>query len=459
MKTCPRCQSDFADDYVFCMNDGTPLIESESEEQTLVSAKNVSFPATTALSPDMLNICPQCSLQNRKQSKFCKKCGAVLPSSLSSSEREASHGLLSTVNSNHAESHAPFVSQNRVSPLFTAAPPPSAGHQTANASAETIVFQVPKITPHSGIAGQSDIYRQQQQQQTTGKKSDYLRNWLIGIGSLILLAAAGLGIWYWTQPNPLELKLDAAIKNKQIIAPAGANAFDFYHQLKIEGASSAALKKYEDRVFPFLTEKIDDVLKTVSEPGYTEGRIETWQEEVKKLEWASKIQPDDKNLAAKLAYCKGRVAYLTDNKNAALEEWKRAADLDAKWALPLNAVGLIYNEKKDYETARKWFDKAIEIEPRWAIPYNNYGTSFYYQNRFDEAESYYRKAIEFSPRWARPRAWLASIAERRYDYQTAVAEYEQVFAANAVGTEGMDMESIRRKYEKAKTNSYSYYSY
>ena len=124
--------------------------------------------------------------------------------------------------------------------------------------------------------------------------------------------------------------------------------------------------------------------------------------------------------------------------------------------MPLNGVGLIYNEKKDYETAREWLGKAIEMEPNWAIPYNNYGTSYYYQNRFDEADSYYRRAVGLSPHWARPHAWLASVAEKRNDYNSAVAEYEQVFAPDAVGTESMDIESLRRRYEKAKSNSYNY---
>lgn len=451
MKTCPQCQSEFADDYVFCMSDGTPLASAEAEPETVVSSR-VQLPATTALAPEMLSVCANCGLQNRKQSKFCKKCGAALASQIiapASSPAISPLAQIPLVNPAVPENSAPIF-QNQVSPIFARSP---AVKQVDHAPAETVVFQSPKLFTPSGTISQSSALTPPVQ------SSNPLRNWIIGVAATILLIGGGIGIWFWTQPNPLEQKLDAAIKNKQIILPAGSNAYDFYHQLKVEGASAAVLKKYEDRVFPFLTDKIDDVLKTVAEPGYTEKRLEEWQEEIKKLEWASELRPDDKKIAAKLAYCKGRVAYIADNKNAALEEWKRAADLDTKWALPLNGVGLIYNEKKDYETARNWLDKAIEREPMWAIPYNNYGTSLFYQSRFDEAEAYYRKAVEYSPLWARPHAWLASVAEKRYDYQTAIAEYERVFASDAIGTEGMEMETIRRKYEKAKTNSYSYYGY
>lgn len=454
MKTCPQCQSEFADDYIFCMNDGTrlPTATEESEDETVLSARKISFPATAALSPEMLNACAQCGLQNRRQSKFCKKCGTPLPISQTSRARdEAAQTPFTEADSGRLENSAAFVVQNQVSPLFTASP---TSVQAEQALAETIVFRTPKITPPTGIAP-----RHEETYALPADQSNYLRNWIIGLAGLLLLVSCGLGVWYWTQPNPLELKLDAAIKNKQIIAPAGANAYDFYHQLKVEAASSAVLKKYEERVLPLLTETVDDILKSVSEPGSVERRIEEWQDEVKKLGWASEIRPDDKKIAAKLAYCKGRVAYLTENKNAALEQWKRAADLDVKWALPLNGIGLIYNEKKDYETAREWLGKAIAIEPDWAIPYNNYGTSYYYQNRFDEADSYYRRAVGLVPRWARPHAWLASVAEKRNDYNSAVAEYEQVFAPDAIGTESMDIESLRRRYEKAKSNSYNYSGY
>ena len=308
MKTCPQCQSEFADDYIFCMNDGTPLraaAEESEEEQTVLSARKISFPATTALSPDMLNPCTQCGLQNRRQSKFCKKCGTpLLVSQSNRAGDEAAQMPFPEGDSRRLENSSAFVVQNQVSPLFTASP---TSVQAEKALAETIVFQTPKITPPNSIAPRHE----ETHAFLPADPSNNLRNWIIGLAGLLLLVSCGLGVWYWTQPNPLELKLDAAIKNKQIIAPAGANAYDFYHQLKVEAASSAVLKKYEERVLPLLTETVDDILKSVTEPGSAERRIEEWQDEVKKLGWANEIRPDDKKIAAKLAYCKGRVAYLT----------------------------------------------------------------------------------------------------------------------------------------------------
>ncbi|MEJ7860915.1 MAG: tetratricopeptide repeat protein [Pyrinomonadaceae bacterium] len=129
-----------------------------------------------------------------------------------------------------------------------------------------------------------------------------------------------------------------------------------------------------------------------------------------------------------------------------------------KWAIPLNGIGLIYNEQKSYEEARKWLTQAVERESNWAIPYNNLGSSYFFQNRFDEAEAYYLKAVELEPRWARPHAWLGSIAMKRYDCNGAVPYFEKVLAPDAVRAAEMNLESIRRQMEKAKSCSYDYNS-
>ena len=141
------------------------------------------------------------------------------------------------------------------------------------------------------------------------------------------------------------------------------------------------------------------------------------------------------------------------------KDWKKAADLDKIWAVPLNGIGLIYNEQKNYEEAKKWLRQAIEREPTWAVPYNNLGTAHYYQNRFADAVLYYEKAVEFSPRWARPHAWLGSIAEKNYDYAACARELGLATAPDAIGaSELANIETIRRKKQECE-NMAAYYNY
>lgn len=434
MKICPQCSSVFPEDYVFCLSDGT-ILNNDDEQETVVHPK-ISFGQTAALSPDMLVVCSSCSLANRAGSKFCKKCGTLLPIQFDSAETQNSVPPFSfpkiEIQAVQSGNHPILPNTNQSSPALS----------------ETVAFQTPKFTPPS--ASGEEVFH------LPKRKSKFAVNKFLIAGFLLGIVLVGGIVWFISQPHPAEAKLDKAITGNQLLKPADENAYEFYHQLKKAGVDAKVLGKYEDRLFPMLTEKPEEILKTVVEPGITEKRVEEWQDAAKMLEWASEIRPSENQIAAKAAYFKGRVNYLTEQKETAIEDWKKAADLDKKWALPLNGIGLIFNERKDYETARIWFRQAVEREPNWAIPYNNLGSSYFFQNRFSEAAPYYQKALELAPRWARPHAWLASIAMKNYDCSTAVSEFEKVLAPDALGAGEMNLESIRKQYEKAQSCSYNY---
>jgi tetratricopeptide (TPR) repeat protein/RNA polymerase subunit RPABC4/transcription elongation factor Spt4 len=430
MKICPQCKSVFTEEHFFCLNDGTPLTGTDAEQETIVSvrmeppgAENVSFQGK-------ITICSSCGLENRSNSKFCKKCGTLLPADTISAEKKI------------------FTTDAQINfQLPRNDPPPE--QAPAPFFENTVSYQqIPNQMPprfNPPVSGPNDVVRKPE-----------INKFVIGIVLVGLLAIVGLA-WFFLRSHPMEAKLDNAISSNKLISPAGDNAYEYYQQMKKDGVKPEVLRKYEDRLFPLLTEKPPEILKTVTEPGYTEKRLDEWQDAAKMLEWASEMRPAEAQVAAKAAYCRGRVGYLSDQKDAAMESWKKAADLDKKWALPLNGIGLINNEQKNYEAAKPWLRQAIEREPGWALPYNNLGSAFYFQKRYTEAVPYYQKAIELSPRWARPHAWLASIAMETFDYPTAVAEFEKVLAPDAVGVGEMNMTSIRQQYEKAKANAaYSY---
>lgn len=412
MKSCPNCNSQFPDDYVFCLNDGTVL--DEAEQETLVQNR-VSFGGqTSSLAPDMLTVCASCGLANRAGSQFCKQCGAnFLPS---------------------PNQPAPFMFPSLQNP------PPD--------NNPTAAFQTPHFTPpNSGIL--------------TNPQTKSNKNLFLTIGALLGVIVVGAAFWFVNQPNPLETKLDKAISNNKLLEPAADNAREFYNQLKKDGADEKVLKKFDERLFPLLTAKPDEIIKTVVEIGPTEKDINKWQEAAKMLEWASEIRPSDSQVSAKAAFCKGRVKYIEANTEAAIEDWKKAADLDKKWAVPLNGIGLIYNERQRWEEAKKWFRQAIERDSNWAIPYNNLGTAHYQQKQLSEAAEYYQKAAQIAPLWARPHAWLGSIGEDTYDYQLCISEFERVLAPEAIGASELDLPKIRGKKKKCEENlaTQNYYGY
>ena len=82
--------------------------------------------------------------------------------------------------------------------------------------------------------------------------------------------------------------------------------------------------------------------------------------------------------------------------------------------MPPNGVGVIYNEKKNFEAARKYLFEAVRREASCI------GTSCYLEKKYDDASTYYMKAVERSPNWARPHAWLGDVAMERNDFGTAI---------------------------------------
>lgn len=273
---------------------------------------------------------------------------------------------------------------------------------------------------------------------------------IAGIIGIIVVTLVGFGV-YLSLANSLEAKLDHAIESGNLLAPPGRNAYELYQQLKRDGNSASALRKAEAKLLPLLTQRAQSALTSFAQVGTKEPSIPEWEETGRILEWATEIKPDDQTLAARRLYCTGRIAYLQDNKDEAYRLWKRAGEMDSTWALPVNGVGLIHSERREYSTARPYFREAVRRDPDWAVPYNNLGTSYFFEKKYDEAESFYQQAVEHAPRWARPHAWLGDIARLRKDYSAAAQEYELVLDANATGTSNMNLDKIRGELERMRS--------
>ncbi len=78
MKICPQCRTTYEEDYLFCLSDGNALIADSTEQETVVNpARGFTIPIGGG-TPDHSGSCPACGLENKSDSKFCKKCGTVI---------------------------------------------------------------------------------------------------------------------------------------------------------------------------------------------------------------------------------------------------------------------------------------------------------------------------------------------------------------------------------------------
>ncbi|MBA3240599.1 MAG: tetratricopeptide repeat protein, partial [Acidobacteria bacterium] len=110
---------------------------------------------------------------------------------------------------------------------------------------------------------------------------------------------------------------------------------------------------------------------------------------------------------------------------------------------------LIYNERKQYATARQYLREAIRRNPDWAVPYNNMGTSYFYEKSYDQAADHYQKAAALAPQWARPHAWLGDIAYERKDFCAAQQEYQSALDLATPGMSNWNPQRIQSKRDGA----------
>jgi tetratricopeptide (TPR) repeat protein len=256
-----------------------------------------------------------------------------------------------------------------------------------------------------------------------------------------------------TYGESTESKLSRAISQNNLVTPVGSSAHDYYQQLQREGAGTAATASYNAQLLPLLKAGPEQQLDSLYQPGGDDGTIPEWEEAARMLEWAAEIAPGDNWAKSRAVYCRGRVAYLNKNAAEAQRLWQQAGDLDKTWALPVNGVGLVYNDNKEYIKARPFFLEALRRDPNWAPPYNNLGSSFREMNDTASAYENYNHAVTLAPKWGRPHAWLADMSMKDGNYSRAADEYKAVLDYVPAGKPGWNLDKIRQKYDEARAKA------
>jgi Flp pilus assembly protein TadD len=333
------------------------------------------------------------------------------------------------------------------------------------------IAQVQQVTPIAGSAseterGPADLMEPDEETQVVARSpggTEALRQFAIskqlqfgllaGAAAVLLAVGAFVVYYFWYGNSAIEKKLDAAITRGELFKPEGESAYDLYHQLKKNGVDDKTLTPFENRLLPQLTTQPLKLISDFAVPTNAEPVLSDWQTSLKLIQWAVEMRPDDNPLNAREKYIEGRIAFISNQKDQALDLWKKASDLDRTWAIPPNGIGVIYNEKKSFETARKYLFEAIRREASWAVPYNSIGTSYFFEKKYDDAWTYYMKAVERSPNWARPHAWLGDVAMRREDFVTAADEYQKALDLAQSGNTSLDLNDIKRRLDQAKKKS------
>ena len=97
---------------------------------------------------------------------------------------------------------------------------------------------------------------------------------------------------------------------------------------------------------------------------------------------------------------------------------------DPNYAAPLNNLGNIFNEKREFDKAINFYLKAIEIDPKNKDALNNLGTVYYAKKNYEKAIKFFNKAIVIDSDYGAPWMNLGAICSEKANFNAAIKYYD-----------------------------------
>jgi len=103
------------------------------------------------------------------------------------------------------------------------------------------------------------------------------------------------------------------------------------------------------------------------------------------------------NVLAQLAYEDG-LDYMQENDfEKAIVKFRKAIEIDSKFAFAWDNLGVSYRKTNQYEAAIEAYKKSLEINPEGRMPLMNIAVTYNLKKQYDEAIKHYNKFISVYP--------------------------------------------------------------
>ena len=123
------------------------------------------------------------------------------------------------------------------------------------------------------------------------------------------------------------------------------------------------------------------------------------------------------------------VAYNYKKKyDAVVENLQKALNYDKNHVESWNLIGLAYEAKNDYDNALEFLNKAIEIDPSYYYGWYNIGNVYKNINEFDKAIENYGKATELKTDFAKAWFFMGCAYFDKKDYHNAIQTLEKAIS-------------------------------
>lgn len=204
-----------------------------------------------------------------------------------------------------------------------------------------------------------------------------------------------------------------------------------------EGKTSEAKKMFYDAV-----QIISPANKTASFTGkqkamvymkiaecYTKARTKDLQEANNQLNKALKEDPNNPEIFILV----GDVTLEQNPGEAskAIQQYKKAYDMDKKSAKALLRIGQLYNRARNLTEAVNNYDEAIKADPNFAPAFREKAEAFYRGKQYETAITNYKKYLELNTGSLSARVRYASFLFLTKKYNEAIAEILEIQKLNA----------------------------
>ena len=122
---------------------------------------------------------------------------------------------------------------------------------------------------------------------------------------------------------------------------------------------------------------------------------------------------------------KGMERYNRKDYQGAIEYFRKAIELDPKYAMPWNNMGSAYGEMGDHNKEIEYYRKAIALNPKFAFPWNNMEETYRKLGSYDKAIECFRKAIELDPKDAYPWNNIGYVYDKQGNRAKALECYQK----------------------------------
>ena len=191
--------------------------------------------------------------------------------------------------------------------------------------------------------------------------------------------------FYWESARPF---LEKAVELDPTFASAYIELADTYEQLVYTKEAKIAYEKAKA-----FSEKASKKERLYIEAAYANAIEKNPERRFRILKQIAKEYPKEKGVHASLGdYYRQKELY-----DKAVEEYKKALELDPNFGTAINSLALTLVELKQYEKAIELFKRYASVSPGDANPFDSMGYAYFRMGKLDDAIAKYKEALAVKP--------------------------------------------------------------